>query len=148
MCHNNIRKHIKGTIYSLLFQDTKFLVQKSGLRALLQILYKRAKITTCHQSIQKKQKENDNNSYMPCCLCSRTCLVSGSTRSSSKKFKELKSEQNSVNDNIMQVLGWLIQNRIKSFIMQQTLNLDNIYYSNRVGIQHQTTRYIINQTHP
>ena len=41
-----------------------------------------------------------------------------------------------MNDNIMQVLGWLIQNRIKSFIMQETLNLDNIYYSNRVGIQH------------
>ena len=38
----------------------------------------------------------------------------------------LQSEYNSVNDHIMQFLGWSVQDRKKSFIMHETLNVDNI----------------------
>ena len=43
-----------------------------------------------------------------------------------KKFRELQSEYNLVNDHIMQVLEWSIQDRKRSFIMHVTLNVDNI----------------------
>ena len=52
-----------------------------------------------------------------------------------------------MNDHIMQVLGWSVQDRKWSFIMHVTLNIDNIWYHNQVGIQQRTTRCIINQTH-
>ena len=59
-------------------------------------------------------------------MSSKTYLVSGSTRSSSENFIELQSEYELVNDHIMQVLGWSIQNRKKWFIMHVTLNTNNI----------------------
>ena len=47
MCQSITRKHIKGTTYSLLFQDIDFSVHKSGLETLLQNLYKRKEMVTC-----------------------------------------------------------------------------------------------------
>ena len=88
-------------------------------------MYIPKEMAICQQSIQKKQKENGNHDYMPCCPFG-TCSVSSSTRSSSEKFRELQSEYNSVNDHIMQFLGWSGQDRKKSFIMHETLNVDNI----------------------
>ena len=43
-----------------------------------------------------------------------TCSIFGSTKFSSKNFKELQSEYGSVNNHIMQVLGWSIQDRKRS----------------------------------
>ena len=65
-------------------------------------------MTTSQQSIQKKQKEKDNNGYMPCCSSFGTCSVFGYTRSSFEKFRKLQSEYNLVNDHIMKVLGWSV----------------------------------------
>ena len=42
-------------------------------------------MATCQQSIKNKQKENNKNGYKPYCPFLRTCSISGSSRSSSKK---------------------------------------------------------------
>ena len=83
-------------------------------------------MATFQQSIQKNKKEKGNNGYVPCCRSSKTCSISGSTRFSYEKFRELQSEYNLVNDHTMEVLGWSIQDRKRSFIMHVILNVDNI----------------------
>ena len=146
LCQSNTRKHIKGTIYSLSFQYTKFECIKVVLKRLKTCTYLRKWLHASSLS-KKKQKQKRNKGYMPCCPSFNTCSVFGSTRSSFENFRKIKNEYNLVNDHIMQVLGWLVQNRKRSFNLKVTLNVDNIQYNTQVGIQYRTTQCIINQTH-
>ena len=54
---------------------------------------------------KKKERKKGNNGNMPYYMFSKNCSISSSIMFLSKKIMELQREYNSVNDNIMKVLG-------------------------------------------
>ena len=63
-------------------------------------------MTTCKQSTEKRKKEKKATMVTCLTICSpKNCSISSSIMFLSKNIRELEREYNSVNDNIMKVLG-------------------------------------------